>query len=176
MQITKASNRYAQALFEIAIENNIMEEVMADLKLVSDMIQNEIELVDLIKNPTINKTTKKTIFEKIFGNKTNRTTINFLSMVIGKNREIYLLDIINKYHHLYNQYNNIVIAHIISAEPIAESLKNKIKEKINTGGTVHIEEKIDKSLLGGFIIKTGDLQYDASIRKKINNAKRAFKL
>tara|TARA_B100000965_G_C19529172_1_gene730275 strand:+ start:378 stop:908 length:531 start_codon:yes stop_codon:yes gene_type:complete len=176
MQITKASNRYAQALFEIAIENNIMQEVMVDLKLVSEMIQNEIELADLIKNPTINKTTKKTIFEKIFSNKTHKTTINFLSMVVGKNREIYLLDIINKYHDLYNRYNNIVVAHIISAEPIGESLKNKIKEKINNGGSVHIEEKIDKSLLGGFIIKTGDLQYDASIRKKINNAKRAFKL
>ena len=176
MQTTKASNRYAQALFEIAIENNIIDEVMVDLKLVSDMIQHEPELADLIKNPTINKTTKKTIFEKILSNKTNRTTINFLSMVISKNREIYLLDIINKLGELYNKHNNIVIAHIISAEPMGEDLKTKIKEKINNAGSVYIEEKIDKNLLGGFIIKTGDLQYDASVRKKINNAKRAFKL
>jgi len=176
MQITKASNRYAQALFEIAIENSIMDEVMGDLKLISETIQNEIDLVDLIKNPTINKTTKKTIFEKIFKNKTSETTMNFLSLVIRKNREVYLLDIINKYYDLYNQHHNIVVAHIISAQPMGEPLKSKIKEKLNNGGSVHVEEKIDKSLLGGFIIKTGDLQYDASVRKKINNAKRAFKL
>ena len=59
---------------------------------------------------------------------------------------------------------------------MGEPFKKKIKEKLNSGGSVHVEEKTDKSLLGGFIIKTGDLQYDASIRKKINNAKRAFKL
>ena len=59
---------------------------------------------------------------------------------------------------------------------MGEDLKTKIKEKINNAGSVYIEEKIDKNLLGGFIIKTGDLQYDASVRKKINNAKRAFKL
>lgn len=176
MQTTKASSRYAQALFEIAIENSILDEVMGNLKFIAETIQSEIGLVELIKNPTINKSTKKIIFEKIFKNKTNKTTMNFLWLVIGKNREVYLLDIINKYCDLYNQHNNIVVAQIISAEPVDESLKHKIKEKINIGGNVHVEEKIDKSLLGGFIIKTGDLQYDASIRKKINNAKRAFKL
>jgi F-type H+-transporting ATPase subunit delta len=176
MQTTKASNRYAQALFEIAIENSILDEVMGDLKLISGTIQDEIDLIDLIKNPTINKSTKKTIFEKIFIKKVNKSTMNFLSLVIGKNREAYLLDMINKYQDLYNEHYNIVVAHIISAEPMDEALKNKIKAKINIGGSVHIEEKIDKSLLGGFIIKTGDLQYDASIRKKIKNAKRAFKL
>ena len=176
MQTTKASNRYAQALFKIAIENDSTGEVLDDLKMISETINNEIALVDLIKNPTINKNTKKKIFEKIFGAKINTTTMRFLSLVLGKNREVYLLDIIKKYRDLYNQHNNIAVLQIISASPMDDVVKNKIKEKINIAGTVHIEEKIDPSLLGGFIIKTGDLQYDASIRKKINNAKLAFKL
>jgi F-type H+-transporting ATPase subunit delta len=176
MKRTKASNRYAQALFEIARENGIIKNVLDDVKMISETINHEIELIDLIKNPTINKHTKKNIFEKIFSTKVNKSTMSFMVLVIEKKREAYLLDIINKYLDLYNQYNNIVVAQIISTETLSEDVKNKIKEKINIGGSVQIEEKIDKSLLGGFIIKTGDLQYDASIRKKINNVKRAFKL
>ena len=166
MQTTKASNRYAKALFEKAIEKNSTDQVLADLKLILTSINEEAGLVDLVKNPTIKKNIKTTIFKKAFGSKINGITMDFLSLVISKGRESFLLDMIKKYINLYNQQNNIRVA----------ELKESIKQKINNGGRVQLNEKIDKSLLGGFIIKTGDLQYDASVKKKINNAKRAFKL
>ena len=176
MQTTKASNRYAQALFDIATENGSVNDVLGDLKMIAETFNKEPDLVRLVKNPTIKKNTKEIIFENIFATKTHRITMNFLSLVVAKNREVYLLDIIRKYATLYHHYNKITVAQVISAEPLSESIKNNIKQKISATGKVQLEEKIDKSLLGGFIIKTGDLQYDASIRKKINNAKRAFKL
>ena len=116
------------------------------------------------------------LFELTIGSKINGITMDFLSLVIAKSRENFLLDMIKKYINLYNQHNNIRVAQIISAQPLSAELKESIKQKINNKGSVELNEKIDKSLLGGFIIKTGDLQYDASVKKKINNAKRSFKL
>jgi F-type H+-transporting ATPase subunit delta len=174
--MTKTSNRYAKALFEKAIEKSSIDQVLVDLKLILNSINEEAGLVKLIKNPTITKNIKTTIFEKAFESKINRITMDFLSLVIAKSRESFLSDIIKKYIHLYNRHNNISVAQIISAQPLSEVLKEIIKQKINTGDSVQLDEKIDKSLLGGFIIKIGDLRYDASVRKKISNAKRAFKL
>ena len=176
MQTTKASNRYAKALFEKAIEKNSTDQVLADLKLILTHLNEETALVSLVKNPIIKKNIKTTIFKKAFGSKINGITMDFLRLVIAKSRENFLLDMIKKYINLYNQHNNIRVAQIISAQPLSLELKESIKQKINNGGSVELKEKIDKSLLGGFIIKTGDLQYDASVKKKINNAKRAFKL
>ena len=131
MQTTKASNRYAKALFEKAIEKNSTDQVLADLKLILTNINEEAGLVDLVKNPTIKKNIKTTIFKKAFGSKINGITMDFLSLVISKGRESFLLDMIKKYINLYNQQNNIRVAQIISAQPLSAELKESIKQKIN---------------------------------------------
>ena len=59
---------------------------------------------------------------------------------------------------------------------LADDLINTIKDKLSVMGRVTLKEKRDEKLLGGFIIKIGDLQYDSSVKKQINNVKRAFKL
>ena len=137
----------------------------------------QIHLSLLIANPTISQSVKKTVFDKIFNQKVNKITMNFILLVIKKGREMYFSDIIYKYENIYHQHKNIRIVEIISAEPLTEALRIRVKEKLGSTDTeIQLKEKIDSSLLGGFIIKRGDSQYDASIRKKLNNAKRAFKL
>ena len=66
---------------------------------------------------------------------------------------------------------------IISAQSLSDETKENIKKKMSVqGGVVELKQRIDPRLIGGFIIKRGDFQYDTSIRRKLNNAKRAFKL
>tara|TARA_B100001250_G_C19683700_1_gene737044 strand:- start:290 stop:823 length:534 start_codon:yes stop_codon:yes gene_type:complete len=174
---TTASIRYAKALFQLASSNNSSEEVLKELKIVYSTIKQEEELFKMAINPTIKNNTKQSVFTKIFSRYVGSVTMKFLNLVIGKGRAPYLLDIIEKYEHIYNIDKKISVVEVISAEPIPEELKEKLKEKASiNGGEILLKEKIDKKLIGGFIIKRGDLQYDASIRKKINSAKRAFKL
>jgi len=134
------------------------------------------ELFDLIKDPTLRHQKKASIFKKIFTTKFNKTTMNFLFFMLKKSRESLLLDIIEKYKMLYNRHQGIVTAELVTSQPLSSELKEVIKQKISSTQDVNLKETIDKTLLGGFIINSGDLQYDASIRKKINNVKRAFKL
>jgi len=178
MQRTTASIRYAKALFKLALERNASRDVLMDLMYVFRVLKTEQQLARVLSNPTVPKQTKKRVLKKIFKKHINNITMNFIDFVISKGRELFLSDIISRYKDLHNEHNNISVIEIISAEEIETHLKDRIKEKVGSkqGGGVQIKEKLDKNLLGGIIIKRGDLQYDASVRKKLNNAKRAFKL
>ena len=177
MQKTRASIRYAKALFQLALENTKTKEVLNDLIITSELINTEEELNSIITNPTIKQNKKEKLFRKLFENNIDPITMSFIILVIKKGRESIFVEITNKYMEIYNLHNNISVVDVVSANPISDNLKERIKEKTSfRGGEVQLNETLDKKLLGGFIIKRGDLQYDASIRKKLNNAKRAFKL
>ena len=99
-----------------------------------------------------------------------------LLFVLKKGREPILLQIIKKYKYLNLEAQQIILAEVVTASPMSDQMKEAIKNKLNPNKKVQLVEKIDQQILGGFIINSGDLQYDASVRKKINNVKRAFKL
>tara|TARA_B100000902_G_C27321469_1_gene924923 strand:- start:8343 stop:8876 length:534 start_codon:yes stop_codon:yes gene_type:complete len=177
MQRTTASIRYAKALFYLALEETKSNEVLIDLNKFLAILDKEEQLVSLVSNPTVKYKIKQKLFKKLFKDIVNPLTMDFLQLVIKKGREAYIKDIIFKYEELYNNYNNISVVQVVSAEPLTDQLKDSIKKKLSYGGgEVKLKEIINKNLLGGFIIKRGDMQYDASIKKKLRNAKRAFKL
>lgn len=178
MQKTSASNRYAKALFEISLDNNSTEEVLVDLSLIFDLLKRNKNLEMLTSNPTIKKSSKKQIFVNTFSNKINKITLNFLLLVINKGREAYLEDLINKYKEIYNNHNKISVIEVVSAKPLTDEQKNIITTKATTDNDrkIYLKEQIDPDLIGGVIIKKEGAQYDASIRKKLKNARRAFKL
>jgi len=178
MQKTSASNRYAKALFEMSLDNNSTKEVLTDLRFIFDLLKRNKSLEMLTSNPTIKKSSKKQIFVNTFSNKINKITLNFLLLVTNKGREAYLEDLINKYKEIYNNHNKISVIEVVSAKPLTDEQKNIITAKATTENNrkIYLKEKIDPDLIGGVIIKKEGAQYDASIRKKLKNVRRAFKL
>ena len=176
MQGTRASLRYAKALFETAKTEGTTQDILIDLELLQDLINEKTELFNLINNPTISNQKKGELFRKVFQNKLHKTTMQFLFLVLKKGREALLLEIIKKYKTLNRESLNIVLAEVVTAKPMSNDIKEEIKNKLSLNRKVQLIEKIDENILGGFIINSGDLQYDASVRKKINNVKSAFKL
>jgi F-type H+-transporting ATPase subunit delta len=172
----KISNRYAKALFNTAEGAKNSESVLNDSLLILDTLNENKELLRALKNPTINKLAKINLVKKLFNNRINKTTMDFLSLLVHKGREVLLSSIIEDYISFYNKSKNIIVAQVVSSKPLDLETKEIIKSKINPNSTVKLEETVDPSLVGGFIIKHGDLQYDASIKKQIKNVKRAFKL
>lgn len=173
---TRASLRYAKALFETAKTQNSVNSVLLDFEMLESTINQKGEFFTLINNPTISSNKKTELFNKLFQNKINATTMQFLLFILKKGRESILKDIIVRYKTLNLEAQKIILAEVITASPISEEMKEEIKSKINPNKKVKLVEKIDKSILGGLIINSGDLQYDMSVRKKLNNVKRAFKL
>ena len=176
MQGARASLRYAKALFDIAQTGESVAPVLADLEAIEEIINQKSEFFNLINNPTISSKKKSNLFAQLFENKTHKTTMQFLLFILKKGREPLLSQIINKYKELNLEAQQIILAEVITSTPLSQALKEEIRHKISPNKKVKLVEKIDKRILGGLIINSGDLQYDSSVRKKLNNVKRAFKL
>ena len=97
-------------------------------------------------------------------------------MLVERGREGVLPQIIQQYISLMNKDKGIVLVEVISSKPLRDSIKEQIKEKMNSLGEIQLKEKTNSTILGGFVINSGDLQYDASITTKIEKIKKVFEL
>jgi len=176
IQNNKVANRYAKAFFIQTKENHQLEKTLEDCQLILKTLLQEQELLGVLKNPTVSKTSKISVLTKLFKSHLHLLTLNFLRLVINRGREAFLQFILEEFIRLYNVEQNIIIVELSTTTSLSNDLKESIKKKVSLTADVRLVEKIDKSLIGGFIIKRGDKQYDASIRKKIRNTKRVFKV
>jgi F-type H+-transporting ATPase subunit delta len=168
--------RYAKSLLVLALDNGQLENVYADMLMMRDICKSNDDFVNMLENPIIKTDKKQNILREIFTGKIHDLTMKFMILMCEKRREGYLDDIAFAFVEQYKLYKNITTAVITSAaglEPAAkEKLLGLVKESVT--GTVEIEERIDKSLIGGFKIKVGDKQVDASVLRKLNELKKSF--
>ncbi len=177
MAQTRAAIRYAKAILSLAGDQNSAEAVNEDMKLIANTIAESKDLSDMLESPIVASAIKKSALLEIFKN-INALSVNLINTLIT-NKRINLLDhVAQKYNRLYDQLNGIQVAIVTTAIPLNDDLKTKVLAKVKslTGKEASIESIIDESILGGFILRVGDIQYDASISNKLSKLKREFTL
>jgi F-type H+-transporting ATPase subunit delta len=176
MKDSRIAGRYAKALFELAIEHNVLEQVNEDMILIFQICNNNRELKNVLDSPIIKFEKKINIFNEIFGNKINKISKNFINLIIKKRRDNNILQITKQFNNIYNDYKGIEVAYVTSAFELDKEQKNNIINLLaqHTNKQIKLVEKIDKSIIGGFIINYSNKIYDASILTKINTYKREF--
>ena len=172
----KLARRYATSLLDLALERNMVDKVYGDMQLVSDTITANRELSRLLKNPIVNTDKKDQIIRALFGNKIDPMTMAFFNIITRKGRESYLEEIAKSFIDLYKTNKGIQIAHVTTAFPLDAALRERIMNivKQTKGNQVELVEKVDKELIGGFILRVGDEQIDTSISKELRNLKNEF--
>lgn len=172
MKGTKAASRYAKALLDLAIEGNQVDSVLNDMRYLSVVSNDSREFQLLIQSPVVNSEKKIAIFNEIFG-QFQQLTRMFIELVTKKRREVLLSEIASSFEVQVNKYKGITPLTIISAVPLSEAVKNKIVAKVqgSVSGTLEITEKIDPTLIGGFIVRMDDKQIDASVSSQLDNLK-----
>lgn len=174
-QESQSARRYAKSLLEFAIERNELPAVAADMDLISNTCKSSKDLRMMLKSPIISADKKLSVIQKIFGGEIGSISLNFLSLVAKKNRESILPEIASAFTNEYRQHLGIVSAEITSAVPLSEGERTKAVAFVKgLGKEVELIEKIDKDIIGGFIIRVGDKQYDASVMSRIKALKTAF--
>ena len=176
MKNTLLIRRYAKAFLEYAIENKMTEQGLADLELLTKTLQDNRELRNILSQPFLSKARKETIITRIFEGKISDKTLNFIKLMLDKNRHEIIPMILVPYRELYNEYKNIAEVTITTAvkidEPTQQNLIRFVKDSIN--GNIQIINKIDKSIIGGFVINYLDYQYDRSIRNDLKKLQGLF--
>jgi F-type H+-transporting ATPase subunit delta len=173
----RVASRYVKSLLGLAVEQGVLEEVHHDMQLFAKVCAENRAFALMLKSPVIRHDKKKDILEKLFQGKVNKLTMAILNIITSKNREPILPAIAKEFHNAYNVYKNIGRASITSAVPLDEKLRNEIQQvvqKLSNRKEVELTEKVDQSLIGGFILNVGDKQVDASIKSKIRSLKVKF--
>jgi len=176
MQGSKAALRYAKAIISLAKDRGVTKEVNEDMKTINETIDGSGDLRTFLKSPVIKDSIKKNALLEIFKD-VNGITTGMFDILMGNNRLEILSQVTSKYMFLYNQMNNVQVAKVTTAFPLTPSLETKIQQKVKelTGNEAKIENIIDDSIIGGFILRVGDIQYNGSVQAQLNNLKREFK-
>lgn len=172
MKSTKAASRYAKALLELAIEQNKIEAVAADLNYLSEVNAETNEFKILLKSPVINSAKKIAIFNELFGQFEELTT-SFVKLITNNRREYMLPEIAASFVAQLKAHRGIVPITIVSATALNSATRKMIVSKIQetVKGELEIEEIIDETLIGGFIVQMDDKQIDASVASQLSNLK-----
>jgi F-type H+-transporting ATPase subunit delta len=176
MQGSKAALRYAKAIISLAKDKGVTKEVNEDMKLINNTIDGTGDLRTFLKSPVIKDSIKKNALLEIFKD-VNGITSGMFSILMENNRLEILSQVSLKYMFLYNQMNNVQVAKVTTAFPLTPGLEIKIQQKVKelTGNEAKIENVIDESIIGGFILRVGDIQYNGSVQAQLANLKREFK-
>lgn len=172
MKITKSAPRYAKALLELAIENKKVDTIVADMKELIRVNKETREFQVFLDNPIINSEKKNNVIKEIF-DQFDILTSSFIALIIKNKRENALIQIAESFLAQVKEYLGIIPITLISAQELNTTTKKAILSKLEKSiqGKLELEEKIDTSLIGGFIIKMGDTQIDASVSNQLKSLK-----
>jgi len=175
MKSTRAAIRYAKALLLESIEKNSLEETYSDMILIKKTFTDNIELRHMTDSLVIKNSIKRSTLNLIFKDAGN-LCLSLINVLFENNR-MNLIDIIaEKYLKLYKDFKGIQSATVTSAVPINEEIEIEILETISklTNKKTTLIKNVDKSLIGGFVLRLGDIQYNASFKNKLKNIKQEF--
>ena len=174
---TRAAIRYAKAVLSLASDQKSADAVNSDMKLIVSTIADNKDLNEALQSPVIPSSVKKSVLLEVFKN-SNKTTLNLIDTLISNNRIDILGDVALKYSQLLDESKGIELATVTTAVALTGDLEKKVlaKAKELTGKNVEVKSIIDESILGGFILRIGDLQYNASVANQLNKLKREFTL
>ena len=172
------SDRYASAIYDLALENKVVDAVLKDLEALKKIIKENKELNLLIKSPLIASNDKLEILLKLTKIKSfDEMTNTFLKVISNNKRFTNLISIISQFININAQRRGDILADIISADELSNKQKDDIKDhfRIILGDKLSLNFKIDKKIIGGLIVKVGSKMIDTSLANKINKLKIAMK-
>lgn len=176
MKGIKVASRYAKSILDLSIERNELEKVYADMKLIHTVCAENKELVLMLKSPVVKPDKKEKVLDEVFGKNVSVVTKEFINILVRKRREYALNEVAESFVEQYKTKKKILTAVITTAFGLDEDLRTRVLQiiKDSTKSDVVLEEKVDKGIIGGFIIRVGDKQDDTSIRTKIMKLNRVF--
>jgi len=176
MNIPLVAERYAKALFDLALEKKTEEDVYRDSLFISRACENSRELRLFLKSPIINAGKKGMVMKDIFEGRIHRLTMSYLQIMVKKKRESFIHPIALQVQKLYQEYRNILTVHFRSPVLPDDETRKQVMDlmKNYTRASVDLDPVTDESLIGGFVLSWEDKQYDASIRREIENMRNAI--
>lgn len=174
----RVASRYAEAVIDLAYQagDKVAESIAGDLKAVNEVVASTSDFTVILNHPAISSDEKKKLLLNLFEGKVNELTTRLLSLLCDKRRLELLTYIQGEYNDLLRARKNIATATLTSAEPLSDasvaSIKTKLMEKL--GKQLELDVSVDRSLIGGLVLRVGDQVLDGSLRGKLQVLERTL--
>lgn len=168
-----AARRYAQALFELAQESGELEAVKESVDQIRSQVETTPALAWMLKHPTLAPQAKRACIDNLFGDH-GRLLMNFLNLLVDKGRENLLPDIFTEFRDIVLEAEGVIAGELTLAAELPDQLVESIAERLSsaTGRQVRLSTSVDESLIGGMVVRLGDLRFDASMSHHLQNLRR----
>lgn len=173
MASTRAAIRYAKAILDIASSKGVADAVSQDMTSIATTIHSNAELNTFIQNPTTKVEVKEKALLEVFTN-VNAVTKSLFRLLYENKRFEILGDVALEYNKLFDETNGVEVAKVTTAIALDAHLEKEVLAKIATFSNkkITIENIVDPSIIGGFILRIGDKQYNASLANRLQVLKR----
>jgi F-type H+-transporting ATPase subunit delta len=176
MSEIQVASRYAKSLIDLAEEQSSLESIREDIKSFIKVCKENSQFLAVLRNPIINPGKKIAILNTLFEGRVNSLILAFFKIMVNKGRSQVLYPTAKEFINEYNRRKGIVNATVTSATSLSDENKLQLIQVIKeaTKGEVVLETKVDPELIGGFVLKVGDRQFDASIANSLQKLKKEF--
>lgn len=164
------AERYGSAILDYAKDENVLDSFHEELQILKEAVKENPRFIDILSSPVVRIDEKKELLSEVEKDFISEIQ-NFLNLLLEYGRFANLVDIIDKFNELYNQEKSIAVGTVTTAVKINDDQLNRLGEtyakKYNLE-EVHLENKVDPSILGGVILQVKDLVIDGSVKNKLN--------
>ena len=159
------SSRYAKALMMVGVDNQCLDALKIDMELLGVTIRENPLFGQTLDNPVIKPSQKRKIMSALFEKKVHPMTLNLINIMIRNRREFLLGDVVRNFIDVYEKSKGIVRAHVVSATGMDNPSKKQLQQQLNElfKADIQMTIEVNPDLIGGFILRVSDQQYDASV-------------
>lgn len=172
----RLATRYAKSLLDLAVEQDQLPAVYADIKMLKGLMRSNPDFVALLRSPVIATDKKDKIIDAVISSRVCKLTMLFAKLLTAKTRESNLPEIVTAFINQYNTLKQIQTVKLTTATPVSGEVKNIILEKLKGSikGSVELETAVKEELIGGFKLEIGDTLVDATILRDLNDVRKQF--
>jgi F-type H+-transporting ATPase subunit delta len=173
----RLASRYAKSLLDLAVEKGQLEKVNADMLHLQQITKSSRDFLNLLRSPIVSADKKQAVIDAVIGKNVSELTEAFTRLLVNKGREGELPEIITAFINQYKDKKGIHTVKLTTAVPVSDAVKNQLIEQVKkTSGlqNVELETKVDPSIIGGFVLQTGDKLIDASVAYDLKQISRQF--
>lgn len=176
MKDARAALRYAKAILNLAKDSKSEAAVKEDMSLIAATIAENKDLAVMLNSPIVKATDKMNVLNALFDGKVNNITLGLFHLLKDNKRIAMLEPVAKKYEIVFDHLKHTQVATVTTAVALTEEIEKLVLDKIVslTGEKANLENIIKPNILGGFIIRVGDVQYDASISNYLNELRKEF--
>lgn len=173
--VSKIIEPYSEALLELAVSTNTLDEVNNDMNVVLQFLSNSESFQKFLANPLITQSAKKKVVNDILGEQISQSTLKFLMVLVDRGRIAFVDSVAQRYLELSYRQASIEIATVTAAVQLSSQQQKNLVEKLKkiTGAEqVKLQLKVNPELIGGFVVEIGSKLIDTSLAgqlKKINS-------